>query len=635
MPTGSKGASDRSLTQQLVRAFAAVSVLIIATLVVTGGWFAAVLGHFEPSVNSLLTGRDAINEVQNGMLGEETGIRGYLSSGDQVFLSDYYAGQTQIRQGDTESLKLATRPDLVEAILAMRVAQQRWFSEWVTPALAIERAVTSATAQRSFLLTGNALFDAYLATSAAVNTQVDADIAAEQATEHNVVLIALGVAGALLMLTIVVARRQHRALRAAVVTPITDLLATMRKVRAGDLTAQPAGVGPPELREVAFELGQMTTTLAEDRSRMAAVESEVRSQASRLELIVNVGREISGSLSLRYVAEAVGKAALKVSGFESARMWIINDDPRELNVVHDTDDAHGQSSDHGAVQLGEGLVGRVGQFGRTLLTLAKGSLATEYQAGSSIAALAVPMIVGAKIIGVLELTSAEPIAIDESSLDVLHSLSGQAATAVEAARFHQSADELSHTDALTHLPNRRRLEVDLDLEIARSQRYNRPIACIMLDVDHFKKVNDVHGHQAGDEILSEFGMAFTGALRETDTAYRYGGEEFCVLLRETDAEAAAVVAERLRVEITNRFAGNRGSAMVTASLGVAAIPSDAFDAKSLIAAADRALYTAKAAGRNCVVRATPGTVRSGTTRVRPRPAPMPLPIVIKEGPAAS
>jgi diguanylate cyclase (GGDEF)-like protein len=130
-------------------------------------------------------------------------------------------------------------------------------------------------------------------------------------------------------------------------------------------------------------------------------------------------------------------------------------------------------------------------------------------------------------------------------------------------------------------------------------------------------------------------MAFTGALRETDTAYRYGGEEFCVLLRETDAEAAAVVAERLRVEITNRFAGNRGSAMVTASLGVAAIPSDAFDAKSLIAAADRALYTAKAAGRNCVVRATPGTVRSGTTRVRPRPAPMPLPIVIKEGPAAS
>jgi diguanylate cyclase (GGDEF)-like protein len=571
------------------------------------------------------------------MLDEETGLRGYLNTGDQVFLGPYYAGRQEIATGDSGSLSLATDPDLVGLVLATRIAQQRWLSEWATPALAIERAVTSPSAQRSFLLSGKALFDTYRNANDLVNAKVDADVAAVQTDEHNVILIAGGIAGVMLLLNVVVARRQHRALRIAVVTPINDLLATMRKVGAGDLTAQPAGVGPPELREVASELGQMTMTLAQDRSRMAAVESEVRSQARRLELIVNVGREISGSLSLRYVAEAVGKAAIKISGFESARMWIIKDDPRELDVVHDTDVEHGQSSELGPVQLGEGLVGRAGQFGRTLSTLAIGSLATEYRAGIAISALAVPMIVGAKIIGVLEFTSAEPIAIDESSLDVLQSLSGQAATAVEAARFHQSADELSHTDALTHLPNRRRLEVDLDLEVARSQRYNRPIACIMLDVDHFKQVNDVHGHQAGDEILSEFGSAFAGALRETDTAYRYGGEEFCVLLRETDAEAAAVVAERLRVEITNRFAGNRGSAMVTASMGVAAIPSDAFDAKSLIAAADRALYAAKAAGRNCVVRATPArTVRSGTTRVRPRQAEgLPLPVVVREDPAAS
>ena len=248
------------------------------------------------------------------------------------------------------------------------------------------------------------------------------------------------------------------------------------------------------------------------------------------------------------------------------------------------------------------------------------------------------MIVGARIIGVLELMSEEPVAIDESSLDVLHSLAGQAATAVEAARFHQSADELSHTDALTHLPNRRRLELDLDLEVARSQRYNRPIACIMLDVDNFKNVNDVHGHQAGDEILSEFGSAFARSLRDSDTAYRYGGEEFCVLLRETDAHAAAIVGERLRVEIANRFAGIGGSAMVTASLGVAAIPSDAIDAKTLIAAADRALYGAKAAGRNCVVRATPTrAIRVSTTRTRSRsPLPSELPVaVVGEEPAAS
>ena len=356
-----------------------------------------------------------------------------------------------------------------------------------------------------------------------------------------------------------------------------------------------------------------------------------------LGLIVNVGREISGSLSLRYVAEAVAKAALSISGFSAARMWIINADGRELNVVHDTEIDRDHVSLAVAVQLGEGLVGRAGQFGRMLATLTTGALATEYRVGTSIAALAVPMIVGARIVGVLELMSAEPAALDESSVDVMHSLAGQAATALEAARFHQSADELSHTDALTHLPNRRRLELDLDVEVARSLRYNRPIACIMLDVDHFKMVNDVHGHQAGDEILSEFGSAFSSTLRETDTAYRYGGEEFCVLLRETDAEAAAIVAERLRVEIATRFAGNQGAATVTASLGVAALPSDAFDAKTLVAAADRALYAAKAAGRNCVRRATAiPTVGSGTTRGRSRPSPeLPLPIVVKNTPAAS
>jgi diguanylate cyclase (GGDEF)-like protein len=636
MQARSRAASDRSLTQRLARAYAAVSLLIIATLAVTGMCFAAVLGHFEPSVNALIAGRLAIDEVQNGMLDEESGIRGYLGSGDQVFLSAYYGGRQEILSGDSASLKLATRPDLVGAILSMRVAQQRWFSEWVTPALAIERAVTSADAQRSFLLSGKALFDEYRASSDALSAQVDADIAAEQTAEHAVVFIALVIGCGMLVLTILVARRQHRALRQAVVTPIDDLLTTMRKVRGGDLTAQPAGVGPPELREVAAELGRMTMTLAEERSLMAAIEAEARSQAARLGLIVNVGREISGSLSLRYVAEAVGKAALTISGFEAARMWIINEDRRELNVVHDTDLDRGQTGEHPSLQLGEGLVGRAGQFGRMLATQSIGSLATEYRAGTQVAALAVPMIVGARIVGILELTSNEPIAIDESSLDVLHSLAGQAATAVEAARFHQSADELSHTDALTHLPNRRRLELDLDLEIARSERYNRPIACIMLDVDNFKAVNDLHGHQAGDEILSEFGSAFARTLRETDTAYRYGGEEFCVLLRETDAHAAAIVADRLRTEIATRFAGNPGSATVTASLGVAAIPGDAIDAKTLIAAADRALYAAKAAGRNCVVRATPTRiVRAGITRRRSRASPAPpLPVVVSDASTA-
>jgi CHASE3 domain sensor protein len=141
--------------------FVVVTLLIVATLVVMGGCFAAVLGHFEPTVSSLIVGRNAVDTVQTGMLDEETGLRGYLNSGDQLYLSAYYAGQAAILAGDSGSVDLATRPDLVRGILAMRVAQQRWLSEWATPALAIERAVTSPTAQRSFLLSGKTLFDTY------------------------------------------------------------------------------------------------------------------------------------------------------------------------------------------------------------------------------------------------------------------------------------------------------------------------------------------------------------------------------------------------------------------------------------------------------------------------------------------
>jgi diguanylate cyclase (GGDEF)-like protein len=620
MKMRSRIASDPSLSDRFGHAFRAVAFLIAATLVLTGVCFAAVLGYFEPSINTLLAGRDSVDGANDGMLDEETGLRGYLDSGDQVFLAPYYEGRSEINEGNADSTDLAAIPALTGPMINLRVAQQRWISEWATPALASGQAEDGAAEVHAFLLQGKALFDAYRTANDLVNAKVDADISTEQGAEHDLVIIMLGLVAMALVITTVVARRQHRRLRSAVVEPIDDLVTTMRRVGAGDLTARPTSSGPPELREVATELARMTDTLAEERFRIVSMEADARSQASRLGLIVSVGREISGSLSLRYVADAVTKAALIIGGFDLARMWLIDDGRRELTVVHDSGDHVGPTAERETVQLGEGLVGRAGQFGRTLSTQSLGGLATEYSLEMAVAAIALPMIVGARIVGVLELTSKQAIQLDASKLDVVHSLTGQAASAVEAARFHERADELSHTDVLTRLPNRRRLEVDLDAEVARSTRYHRPVAFIMLDVDHFKVVNDTHGHQAGDEILSEFQSAFKASLRETDTAYRYGGEEFCVILRETDGDAAAVVAERLRGVIAQRFAGVGGSPMVTASLGIASIPADAVDGASLVAAADKAMYQAKAAGRNCVMRAASGprVMNGSQVRVRSR-----------------
>jgi diguanylate cyclase (GGDEF)-like protein len=121
----------------------------------------------------------------------------------------------------------------------------------------------------------------------------------------------------------------------------------------------------------------------------------------------------------------------------------------------------------------------------------------------------------------------------------------------------------------------------------------------MLDLDHFKRLNDTHGHAKGDEVLQGVAETILGTLRSTDSAYRYGGEELVILARESDVDGALELAERVRSAIERRFAGS-GEGNVTASLGVAGIPENAVSAKALVAAADAALYAAKAEGRNRV-----------------------------------
>ena len=617
--------SNHSLADRLSGAFGLVAALISLTLLVSAVSFGLVLGHFEPTISSLLSGRTAVDQAHSGMIDEETGLRGFLATGDASFLQPFQAGVQEQSAGNAAAEWLTTRAELAAPILDMRLAQENWNTQWAVPAAATLPGTLTSTNRTAFFAAGKALFDRYRNRHSIVVQLLDGDIAAEQSAEHSAVALGLGMALAVLVLTTVVARRQHRSLRAALVAPIGDLLATMHRVREGDLAARPAGIGPPELREVAAELGEMTATMVAERARVVALEVAARSQADRLRLIVTVGREIAGSLSLRYVAEAVGAAAITISGCDAARIWLASDEPGELTLAYDTATSRDRQSHHVVAQLGDGLVGRAAQFGRPLSARASGAPPVEHRSELVVGALAVPMIVGARVVGILELTTGEPGPLDAGSLDIILSLAGQAATAVEAARLNQRADELSHTDALTRLPNRRRLDADLKTEVARSARYRRPLAFVMLDVDRFKLFNDTHGHQAGDEILAEFGTTMAGVLRETDTAYRFGGEEFCVLLRETDAPAAAAMAERLRATIADRFANAHGSEPVTASLGVAAMPGDASDADGLIAAADRALYAAKAAGRNCVVIAGSAPKPEAPRDAAPAPTVIALP----------
>ena len=157
-------------------------------------------------------------------------------------------------------------------------------------------------------------------------------------------------------------------------------------------------------------------------------------------------------------------------------------------------------------------------------------------------------------------------------------------------------------DALTNIYNRRFLDSILDREFNRHMRYKHPMSVIMLDIDHFKEVNDQYGHQCGDEVLKSFSTTIHGQLRDVDFLARYGGEEFCCLLPETPPESALLVAERLRMAIEESSHKWQDIELkITSSLGVCTSTSKHQHASELVELADKGLYQAKKQGRNAVI----------------------------------
>ncbi|MEC5385062.1 GGDEF domain-containing protein [Uliginosibacterium sp. H3] len=174
-----------------------------------------------------------------------------------------------------------------------------------------------------------------------------------------------------------------------------------------------------------------------------------------------------------------------------------------------------------------------------------------------------------------------------------------AGTDIEA-QYHAAINRAAITDGLTGLANRKRIDTLLGEEIPRAQRYGRALSLLMLDVDHFKRVNDTHGHLAGDAVLRQIATLLRQRLRPSDEPGRYGGEEFCVILPETAIDQAALIAESIRSLIeSHSFVIDTGTLRATVSIGIATLGS-AMRAEDLYNAADQMLYQAKHGGRNRV-----------------------------------
>ncbi len=231
-----------------------------------------------------------------------------------------------------------------------------------------------------------------------------------------------------------------------------------------------------------------------------------------------------------------------------------------------------------------------------------------------------PMVRQKKLIGSLNLGSRnEGRFAPGMATDFIGRLAAIIGVCLENVTNSERLKHLGLTDPLTGVHNRRYFDQRLLEEVTRAQRQSFPLSCLFLDIDHFKQVNDRYGHQTGDCVLREVAWRIKGQLRSIDVLGRYGGEEFAVLLVQTDMDSALIIAERIRHSIAEqRFRGEGDETPVaTLSIGVATL-SDCNRAQNaealaqqLVARADQALYRAKQGGRNCVMAVMLGSDKPG------------------------
>jgi len=269
------------------------------------------------------------------------------------------------------------------------------------------------------------------------------------------------------------------------------------------------------------------------------------------------------------------------------------------------------------LKVGEGIAGWVAKHGERLIVpdvMADPRFAkridemTEWQTRSIIC---IPLRSKHRILGVIQLVNVDMHGFGDQEMFFLQALCDYAAIAIENAKSVEKIQELTITDDVTGLYNARHLYKVLEAEVYRSSRFNYEFTVLFIDLDHFKQVNDTHGHLVGSKLLAEIGYLIKAQLRLIDYAFRYGGDEFVILLPQTSKDQALVVARRLRDLLrTGLFAKEEGLNLnVRASIGVATYPHDAKTPHDVIRQADEMMYLVKNTTRDNIGIAQRGVMK--------------------------
>jgi diguanylate cyclase (GGDEF)-like protein len=382
----------------------------------------------------------------------------------------------------------------------------------------------------------------------------------------------------------------HAALRVA------RAASEFKETKVEDFPASTVAAGPP------LEVAEAPT---EDRRTEASLRRGLDRRAPFADSIRRFTEQIDASEPAQTYQSILTQAADLVKA-ERGSLLLFDESANHLTMTASRG-IKASISEVGPIAMGEGIAGSVLREGRPMVAsvddLGRSSLPERgYKTKSFIS---YPISIGSRRFGVLNL--ADKIgggAYDANDLSVIELVAPQIALAIERAAWQQRANQfqlMSITDPLTGLHNRRYLEARLTEELSRSKRYDYPLSFMMIDIDDFKRYNDRNGHQAGDRALEITAQCLRAALRKVDVASRYGGEEFSILLPQTNLQEAGVIADRIRRKIYGTpFTHGKSQPLgaVTVSIGLSAFSPALDSAEAIVRAADRALYHAKSHGKN-------------------------------------
>jgi diguanylate cyclase (GGDEF)-like protein len=381
----------------------------------------------------------------------------------------------------------------------------------------------------------------------------------------------------------------------ATTRPLEELSEAAARVASGDLEASIEVRSRDEIGRLGHAFNAMTQDLRTYVGQLQASRDELQNGLARL------GESLASSHDLDGILHVVLESAMASTRAGGGMVMLLSPGRDQLVLA----------ASHGVdvpldlrLPMGQGVTGRVAQSGEPLrgrVGHGPGELWPTVGEPTGTSCIAVPLKSSGTVIGVLDLFGSElPGGFDEGDLATMRTFAAQATVAVDNVLLHEEAQRLSITDGLTGLWNYRYFTMTVTKEIERASRFGRPLSLLMLDLDHFKDVNDSFGHQRGDAVLVELAGRIRAEARDVDTVARYGGEEIVVILPETDEAGARQAAERICAAVRRKPFGDASSPAIqlTVSAGVAVYPKHGVSASQLLAAADVALYEAKHAGRD-------------------------------------